>query len=88
MDVLALLNGRLIKLLRIEPYRRKDGTASAVAVWQATCKACGAAFEIATPSNLQSVVAGKAFTVVNCHNHRPRRKKATGQRNEASDEAR
>ncbi len=76
MDVVALSNSRVIKLLRIDPCVRKDGTASAVAVWQATCKVCGAAFEITTPSNLQSVLTGKAFTVVNCHNHRVQRKRA------------
>ena len=76
MDVVALSNGRLIKLLRIDPHVRKDGTAAAVAVWQATCKVCGAAFEITTPSNLQSVLTGKAFTVVNCQNHRIQRKRA------------
>jgi len=76
MDVVALSNGRVIKLLRFDSHVRRDGTASAVAVWHATCKVCGAAFEIATPSNLQSVLTGKAFTVVNCHNHRVQRKRA------------
>lgn len=73
MELITISGGRVLHLVRIEAYMRKDGRPSSVAVWRATCKTCGAAYEIATPSDLAAVTSSKAFTTVNCPLHRKRR---------------
>lgn len=44
MEVIAIEQGRLFHLVSVQPYTRKDGSASAVAVWRGTCRVCGSAF--------------------------------------------
>jgi hypothetical protein len=38
------------RLLRIEPYTRRDGTETSVAVWQSVCSQCRGQFECTTPA--------------------------------------
>lgn len=61
--------GRLYRCVRIEPYERKDGGLSLLAIWEARCAACGAPYEIATPVSYQR---SKTFERANCDAHKRR----------------
>lgn len=51
------------KLLRIEPYTRKDGKQTQVAVWESACATCGAPFEQKSP-------IWRPHPLANCPAHR------------------
>lgn len=42
--------GQLYQRLRIEPFIRKDGTESSIAIWGSTCAQCFEPFECTTPA--------------------------------------
>lgn len=42
------VDGQKFHLISVEPYTRKDGTASSVARWEAGCARCGDHFEVTT----------------------------------------
>lgn len=42
--------GQLYERVRIEPFARRDGTASAVAIWRSICTQCQISFECTTPT--------------------------------------
>jgi hypothetical protein len=42
--------GQVYERDRIEPFVRKDGTASSVAIWRSTCVQCLEPFECTTPA--------------------------------------
>lgn len=78
MDLIAIHNGRILHLVRSEAYTRKDGSASALAVWRTTCRTCGAAYEITTAAGIHALLSSKSFGTVNCPAHRARRKPKAG----------
>lgn len=41
--------GQSFELVRLDPYVRKDGRATALAVWRASCIECNQPFELTTP---------------------------------------
>lgn len=42
--------GQLYERLRIEPFERRDGSASSIAIWRSTCAQCEEPFECTTPT--------------------------------------
>lgn len=42
--------GQMYERLRIEPFERKDGSASSVAIWRSTCAQCEEPFECTSPA--------------------------------------
>lgn len=70
-------HGRTFELEAVLPYVRKDGSASALAVWRGTCRQCGAAFEVTTSASLAAIAKTKSLCTVHCPNHRASRRKAT-----------
>jgi hypothetical protein len=40
-ELMANDNGQRFTLIAVEPYERKDGTPSCVAVWESKCHTCG-----------------------------------------------
>lgn len=70
MEVIAIEQGRPFHLVSVQPYTRKDGSASALAVWRGTCRVCGAAFELKTTANLGSLTATKSMQRVHCDLHK------------------
>lgn len=42
--------GQLYERLRIEPFVRKDGSASSIAIWRSTCVQCREGFDCTTPA--------------------------------------
>ena len=47
--VAADWRGQNYKLIRIEPYRRRDGRDTLILVWRSHCFECGAEFECSAP---------------------------------------
>lgn len=45
-----IYRGQLYEQLRIEPFERKDGSASSIAIWRSTCPQCQSHFECTTPA--------------------------------------
>jgi hypothetical protein len=78
VELIAIEHGRLFHLADVRPYLRPDGSAAALAIWRGACRACGAAFEVATPAGLASIKTSKALRRVHCDAHRMRRKPKDG----------
>lgn len=78
VEVIAIHNGRILHLVRSEAYTRRDGSASALAVWRTTCRTCGAAYEITTTAGIHALLSSKSFCTVNCPAHRARRNTKAG----------
>lgn len=81
MEVIAIERGRLFHLVSVQPYTRKDGSASALAVWRGTCRVCGSAFELTTSGNLNCLTSPSSNSLgrVHCDEHkRVRRKDQAG----------
>jgi hypothetical protein len=73
VKVVSALHGeRIFYLVRMSPYRRKDGTETAIKVWQGSCVVCGAPFEVATPQN---ATGSKSFATTTCQAHRRQTKR-------------
>lgn len=43
--------GQTYRLIRIDPYTRKDGVETTIAIWSSRCHRCGQPFECTTSSN-------------------------------------
>jgi len=83
MELIAIHKGRVFHLTAVQPYTRKDGSASALAIWRGTCRICGAAYEVSTPASVSTFIKAKAFGRVHCDTHLIRRKpKASPQQSE------
>lgn len=41
---------QMYERLRIEPFERRDGSASSIAIWRSTCAQCDSPFECTTPA--------------------------------------
>ena len=62
---LFYINGRMFRLLRQEPYTRKDGKESGILVWSgAVCETCGEPFDITT--GVRGFERSWGFTMKNC----------------------
>lgn len=46
----VIYRGLLYERLRIEPFARKDGSASSIAIWRSICQQCQHHFECTTPA--------------------------------------
>jgi hypothetical protein len=57
--------------IALRPYQRRDGTMTALSIWQGTCVKCGAPYQIAAPINASG---SHAFDTVHCPAHRQRRR--------------
>lgn len=58
-------------LVRTEPYKRKDGSETALAVWVGHCVDCGSPFEVTTPLPwTQGFARTKSFGRVRCDMHK------------------
>ena len=64
--------GRLWVATGFEPYTRKDGSQTELAVWKGHCKKCDGAFSVKTPVGLDPD-RYNCFEVVRCPTHRGRR---------------
>ena len=74
---ITLRDGRKFDLCGEEPYTRKDGTATVLKVWKATCAVCGTPFKVRTPANVREEYESKAFGRKHCDTHKLSRKEAT-----------
>ena len=63
-------DGRVFRWYGVEPYTRKDGSASVVLVSCGTCAVCGAPFTVKTPQRLEGT---KAFGRKHCDMHKLKR---------------
>lgn len=83
MELIAIHKGRLFHLAAVQPYTRKDGSASALAIWRGTCRVCGTAYEVSTPASLSTITKSNVFGRVHCDTHLLKRKpKASPQQSE------
>ena len=83
MELIAIHKGRLFHLAAVQPYTRKDGGASTLAIWRGTCRVCGAAYEVSTPGSVGAFIKASAFGRVHCDAHLLHRKpKASPQHSE------
>ena len=76
--MIAMVRESIFQFVGTKHYTRKDGSASALAVWRGTCRECGAAFDVDTPASLHTLMQSKALSTVNCPAHR-RKPKASPQ---------
>jgi hypothetical protein len=53
-----------------EPYTRKDGVQTVLALWRANCKECGSAFTVKTPVSVDSYWDSKSFLLRHCDEHK------------------
>jgi hypothetical protein len=56
-----------------EPYKRKDGTWTVLAVWHANCRKCGEAFTVKTPASAKQYTDSKSFGSRHCDKHKLQR---------------
>lgn len=64
-------DGRVFTLVGTEPYTRKDGTETALDLWEGACKVCGAAYTVKTAGERKAPLEAYAqFNVVHCQQHR------------------
>ena len=66
MEVVVIHKSRVFHLVATEPYTRKDGSATALAIWRGTCRVCGSAYEVSTPGCLPAFIKANAFGRVHC----------------------
>lgn len=59
MNLQQLFDGQPCELARIEPYTRRDGTASTLSARRSHCVSCGVPFELRTPTAAASFQAGR-----------------------------
>jgi hypothetical protein len=52
-------HGQHYELVRRDPYTRRDGTLSTLAVWRSHCAQCGEPFELRTPANSSKFVPNR-----------------------------
>jgi hypothetical protein len=73
-----LANGREFVAAAVEPYTRRDGTASQLVTWRGQCALCGAPYD---------VKGGRAakHLPLNCEQHRGRRTKRVRRRHPARE---
>ena len=71
-DQLQIRNkfGQLWEKSRYEPYRRKDGTETRLAVWRSWCAKCGAEFEVTTPEGVVAAEQSHRLETRRCPKHR------------------
>ena len=65
--------GRLWVATGIEPYTRKDGSQTELAVWKGHCKRCGGSFELKTPAAF-ALDKSSSFEVAHCQECRKQRR--------------
>ena len=58
-------SGRRWLAVGFEPYTRKDGTETELAVWQGHCKACNKPFTVRTPAETYLASSG-SFDAARC----------------------
>jgi hypothetical protein len=63
-----MLQGQRYECKAIEPYTRKDGVQSSIALWATHCATCGQPFELATALNVWSYKSPKVLR--RCAEHR------------------
>jgi hypothetical protein len=71
VTITSTLHGeRTFRCIRLEPYRRSDGTETELAVWQGDCVVCGGPFEVKTPAGTIRAEQSKSFESTTCPAHK------------------
>jgi hypothetical protein len=76
MKAIQTDDGRRFVCIGAQPYTRKDGSETALLVWQAQCVECGAPFTIKTPHYAREASDSKAFGRKRCDAHKLTREQA------------